>query len=475
MNAILTISTFVFPIITFPYASRILLPAGTGRVSFAISFVSYFVLFSQLGIPTYGIRACARVRDDKEKLTKTAQELLIINLVMSLISYIALAIAIMVIPRLQNDRTLFIVVSSNIILNAIGMEWIYKALEQYTYITIRSLIFKVLSVIALFLLVHEQSDYILYAVMTIIAGSASYILNFINVRKFISLKPVGNYNFKVHLKAVMVFFAMACATTIYTNLDTVMLGFMKTNVDVGYYNAAVKIKNILLGLVTSLSAVLLPRVSYYVEKGLMDEFKNICRKALNFAVLVAIPFSVYFIYFAKYAIFFLSGEDFAGAILPMQIIMTTVFFIGITNILGIQILVPLGEEKKVLYSVVVGAVVDLILNFIFIPIMGASGAALGTLVAEAAVLVFQLIVLWDRIKQSIFSIQYWKILLGNVAGMAASFWVAFIGLGNFVTLLISAILYFGVYYIFLMITKEKLTIEVTKQVIGIIKSKLKHA
>lgn len=475
MNAILTISTFVFPIITFPYASRILLPAGTGRVSFAISFVSYFVLFSQLGIPTYGIRACARVRDDKEKLTKTAQELLIINLVMSLISYIALAIAIMVIPRLQNDRTLFIVVSSNIILNAIGMEWIYKALEQYTYITIRSIIFKVLSVIALFLLVHEQSDYILYAVMTIIAGSASYILNFINVRKFISLKPVGNYNFKVHLKAVMVFFAMACATTIYTNLDTVMLGFMKTNVDVGYYNAAVKIKNILLGLVTSLSAVLLPRVSYYVEKGLMDEFKNICRKALNFAVLVAIPFSVYFIYFAKYAIFFLSGEDFAGAILPMQIIMTTVFFIGITNILGIQILVPLGEEKKVLYSVVVGAVVDLILNFIFIPIMGASGAALGTLVAEAAVLVFQLIVLWDRIKQSIFSIQYWKILLGNVAGMAASFWVAFIGLGNFVTLLISAILYFGVYYIFLMITKEKLTIEVTKQVIGIIKSKLKHA
>lgn len=142
MNVILTMSSFIFPLITFPYVSRILLPEGTGKVSFATSLISYFSMFAQLGIPTYGIRACAKVRDDKEELTRTTQELVIINFVMSVISYTALAVALMLVPRLREERALYIIVSLTIAFNVIGMEWMYKALEQYTYITIRSIIFK---------------------------------------------------------------------------------------------------------------------------------------------------------------------------------------------------------------------------------------------------------------------------------------------------------------------------------------------
>lgn len=162
------------------------------------------------------------------------------------------------------------------------MEWLYKALEQYTYITIRSVIFKFIALIAMFLLIHQQSDYIIYGAISIFASSASNIFNFFNVHKYISLRPVGEYNFKQHLKAVSVFFALSCAATIYVNLDTVMLGFMKTNVDVGYYNAAVKIKTILVSIVTSLGTVLLPRASYYVEHGLKEDFYRITKKAINF-------------------------------------------------------------------------------------------------------------------------------------------------------------------------------------------------
>ena len=151
MNAILTMSQFVFPLITFPYVSRILLPIGTGKVSFATSIVSYFTLFAQLGIPTYGIRACAKVRDNREELSKMVQELFIINLMMSALAYVVYFAAIYYVPRFRQDKDLFLIVGLTIFFNAIGMEWLYKALEQYTYITVRSIIFKFIAIVAMFL------------------------------------------------------------------------------------------------------------------------------------------------------------------------------------------------------------------------------------------------------------------------------------------------------------------------------------
>ena len=284
MNAILTMSQFVFPLITFPYVSRILLPIGTGKVSFATSIVSYFTLFAQLGIPTYGIRACAKVRDNREELSKMVQELFIINLMMSALAYVVYFAAIYYVPRFRQDKDLFLIVGLTIFFNAIGMEWLYKALEQYTYITVRSIIFKFIAIVAMFLMVHEQSDYVIYGGISILASSASNIFNFFHIHRYINIKPVGHYNFKKHLKAIVIFFAMSCATTIYTHLDTVMLGFIRTDADVGYYNAAVKIKTILVSIVTSLGVVLLPRASYYVEHSMMDEFLPYYKKGNQFRV-----------------------------------------------------------------------------------------------------------------------------------------------------------------------------------------------
>lgn len=460
MNAILTMSQFIFPLITFPYVSRILLAEGTGKVSFATSIISYFAMFAQLGIPTYGIRACAQVRNDKKKLSKTAQEIFIINIIMSILAYIVFFIALCNVPRLKDEKTLLIIVSATIFFNAIGMEWLYKALEQYTYITIRSVIFKFIALIAMFLLIHQQSDYIIYGAISIFASSASNIFNFFNVHKYISLRPVGEYNFKQHLKAVSVFFALSCAATIYVNLDTVMLGFMKTNVDVGYYNAAVKIKTILVSIVTSLGTVLLPRASYYVEHGLKEDFYRITKKAINFVFLVATPLMLYFMFFAKEGIFFLSGNTYGGAIVPMQIIMPTLFFIGLTNIMGMQILVPLGKENIVLYSEIVGAVVDLAINYILIPKYASAGAAIGTLVAEIAVWIVQYIYLRKQIKDAYKNVRYGILILALFLGSIASLWVKKVFSGSFIVLLNSAILFFGVYFIVLTIAKEPLIYQI---------------
>ncbi len=425
MNAILTMSQFVFPLITFPYVSRILLPIGTGKVSFATSIVSYFTLFAQLGIPTYGIRACAKVRDNREELSKMVQELFIINLMMSALAYVVYFAAIYYVPRFRQDKDLFLIVGLTIFFNAIGMEWLYKALEQYTYITVRSIIFKFIAIVAMFLMVHEQSDYVIYGGISILASSASNIFNFFHIHRYINIKPVGHYNFKKHLKAIVIFFAMSCATTIYTHLDTVMLGFIRTDADVGYYNAAVKIKTILVSIVTSLGVVLLPRASYYVEHSMMDEFYRITKKAINFVFLIATPMMIYFMLFAKEGVFFLSGDAYAGAIIPMQVIMPTLLFI-----------------------------------------------AIGTLAAEIAVFIVQYVALRGIIKEAYRQVHYVAIGSSVLAGGVLAVLIKRMQWGSFMTLCASAIVFFGVYFLILTIAKESLVIEIENQLLGrIIKKK----
>ena len=462
MNAILAVSSFLFPLITFPYVSRVLLPEGTGKVSFATSLISYFSMFAQLGIPTYGIRACARVRDNREELTRTAHELLMINLIMNVISYAALIMALLYVPRLQGDRTLYVIVSFTIILTSIGMEWLYVALEQYTYIAMRSVSFKLIALILTFLLVHTKSDYVIYGVLSVFAAGASNVLNLLNIHKYIDLKPVGHYNLRRHLQPVWIFFSMAFATTIYTNLDVVMLGFMTSDTEVGYYRTGVRIKEILVSLVTSLGTVLLPRSSYYIEHGEMNEFHRISRKALHFVILAAVPMSVYFILFAKQGIYFLSGPAYTGAIVPMQIIMPTLLLIGITNILGIQMLIPLGKEKIVLYSVLAGAVTDVILNTVLIPQYASAGAAMGTLAAEIVVLIVQFCALKETVICTLKDMQLIKLWFAVTCGSLLSCFLIKAELSNFITLVISAFIYYGTYLILLIIMKEPLIIEMLR-------------
>lgn len=460
MNAILTMSNIIFPLITFPYATRILLPAGMGKISFATSVVAYFSMFAQLGIPTYGVRTCAKIRDDKEKLSKTVQELLLINIITVLISYAVFAGTILAVPRFNREKELLIIMGISILLNAMGVEWLYKALEQYSYITIRSIIFKVVALLSMFLLIHNKEDYIIYGGITIFAASASNILNFINLRKHITLKPLGGYELKKHMKPMLVFFAVSVAATIYTNLDNVMLGFMKDDTEVGYYTSAVKVKTILVSLITSASVVLLPRASLYIEKGEKDEFYRILNKTLRLILIMAIPLAIYFMMYAEESILLLSGKEFIDSILPMQIIMPTLIFIGMTNLIGIQMLVPLGKEMLVFWSEVAGAIIDLILNAILIPSYGAAGAAVGTLVAEIAVLTLQIIFVRDKVRNLFKNVSWVKMLMANFLAILVSFWVMVMGWGTFITLLLSALMYFVMYGASLLLLKESLIREI---------------
>lgn len=476
MNFILTASSILFPLITAPYILRVLQAEGNGRVDFASSVMTCFMMFASLGIPTYGIRTCAKVRDDKEELSNTVQELMIINTVTMALTYIAFLVLVFLVPQFAEEKTLLFINSISMVLNVIGVTWFYNAIEQYAYITACSIAFKLASISLMFLLVRSPEDYVKYGAITVFAASGSYILNFWNLRKHIRFKKTRPYRFRVHLRPILVFFSMSAAINVYTNLDTTMLGIMKDKAEVGYYSAGIKIKNLLVSLTTSLGAVLLPRLSYYIEKGEQKAFQETVSKAFNFVLILGSAVTVYFIVMAQEALLLLGGDGYSASVTPMQILMPTVLLIGLSNITGMQILTPYGQENKVLVSIVGGAVLDFVLNLALIPNYGASGAAFATLLAELLVLVVQCYYLRQLLKEIVRYIPFWKYIVavgaGTVLMLAVKHWIQipqlFSGTGTlqaFFELAVTAVVFFGGEGIALILVKEPFVMEMLEKII----------
>ena len=377
MNFILTISNFIFPLITFPYVSRILLAEGIGTVNFATSIVAYFSMLGMLGIPTYGIRACAKIRDDKEKLNKTVIEIMILNAIVMSIALVLLLVSVLSIEKLYTERMLYLILSSTLVFNVLGVDWLYRSLEKYTYITIRSIVFKFISVILMFLFVHQTQDHLIYGAISVFAAVGSNVLNFINLRKLISIPSINDLNIFQHLKPTLTFFLLTVSSTIYLNVDTTMLGFIKGSEAVGYYSAAVKIK---------------------------------------------------------------------------------------------QILVPTNREKLVVFSTIIGAVIDIIVNIFAIPMFGAGGAAFAGTIAEFSVALAQFIFLKDFILPILKKIDFIKIGLSLLlTTLVTSGLLAAINTGTFWTLLFSSIVYFAFYGISLLFQKEDFVLEAWETVLSKIK------
>ena len=385
MNVIRTISTMIFPLITFPYTSRILGPDGTGSVSFAFSFVSYFVFFAGLGIPMYGIREIARVRDDKEKLSRTAQELFIINMLASVLVFILFLGVIYFNGKINQEKTLFFVVSFSIILTAIGMDWLFQGLEEYKYITIRSIVFSTISTIAIFVFIHSKEDYIISAAIGVCAALGSNVVNFYKVRHIIFRKTSEKRNYRQYFRPLLKVYLMNFVISLYIQLDTVMLGFLTTSTNVGYYASAMKLTKILLALVTSLGVVLLPRLSYHIANGNDREFSELLKKSLTIILFICIPIVAGLMLTSEDVIRVLAGNEYLPAKAAIVITAPVILMIGLSNIFGLQILYPLGKDNKVTLAVTLGAVTSIVLNLLLIPKLEHIGAAIATLAAETVV------------------------------------------------------------------------------------------
>lgn len=393
LNMIKTLMGVIFPLITFPYSSRILGPNGIGQVNFANSIVSYFSMIAGLGIGTYATREAAKIRDNNYELNKFSKEIIIINSTSTIVAYILFFISLFLVPKFHQYKILLCISSITILFNTIGLGWIYSAMEDYLYITVRSIIFQIFSLILLFTTVKTSEDIYEYCGLMVISSVGSNLLNFIHSRKYISIFQKTKIEIKKHLKPIFILFAMSVAVSIYTVLDTSMLGLLTDNTEVGFYSAATKINKLVLSLVSSLTAVLLPRLSYYTNQANKEDFNKLAYKGFSLLLLISIPSTLGLNLLSKNIILILNGIEFLPALEVMKILNPIVIIIGLSGFIGMQIFLPLKKEKWTLISVIIGAIVNFISNLIFIPKYGAYGAAISTILAESMVTITQLVLL----------------------------------------------------------------------------------
>ncbi|MGL5902204.1 MAG: flippase [Cetobacterium sp.] len=463
-NGFRIITNLLFPIIIFPYVSRVLNPDGIGKVIFTDSISAYFLMFASLGIPLYGIREVAKVRDDKEKLEKTTSEVFLLNLVVTLVVTIFYFWGIYL-GLLGKEITLLKIMSLNIFLTFIGVEWFYQGMEEYKYITIRSIIFRMISLVLIFIFVKDKNDYIAYGTIIVFSTVGSNILNFIKLKTFIKLS-FKNLDMKRHLKPILTIFSMNIAVSIYTNLDSVMLGYRSTEASVGLYSSGIKLVKLVLGIVTSLGAVMLPRISNYIHNGLENELKLLLQKAFKFIMLISLPCFLGLYLTSKEIVLIFSGVGFIEAINTMKYLTPLIIFIALSSFIGIQILYPRGEEKKVLISVVVGAIVNFALNWILIPNYAQDGAAISTSIAEGMVTLTQIILGYRYLKFIKLDIELFKPIFATLSMGLFLFLLQMYGVENIYISLILKILVGGIsYFLVLIILKEKLITEVLKKVL----------
>lgn len=458
-------STLILPLITFPYASRILQPEGIGQVNFSVSIEGYFTMLAGLGIATYATREAAKLRDNKFELSKFCKEMLILNLTSMFISYILLFLSITFIPKLHSYKTLILVRSINIFFTTIGLEWLYTAEEDFKYISLRSLIFKLLSLIFLFTFVKKETDTVAYNFYGILAFTASNILNFLHSRKYINYKQKNKIEIKKHIKYIFTFFGMFLVTSLYSILDTSMLGFLSNDTQVGYYSAATRINKLVVGVLTATVAVLLPRLTYYKEHNETSKFEELVEKSISILLLLAIPMIFGIIFLSPKLIYIFCGEMFSEAIPAMYIISPIILAIGLGSITGSQILPSIGKEKYALFSYIIGATLNISLNAIFIPKMGAKGAAIGTVAAEFSVTIIQLIFLREFLTKAILKTLFQSILC--CIPMIIELKITSVIIQNpILNVIVSIIFSIPIYFVCLALQKNKYYLELKKSVLN---------
>ena len=457
-NLINSASQLLFPLITFPYASRIMMADGIGQVNFFQSIISYISLFTCLGIPMYAIREVAKVRDNPEKMTRITVEILLLHAFLTLLGYMAVAVICLTVTKVQTDISLFLLLSATIFFTAIGCEWFYQGIEDFKYVAIRGLLVKLLSVVLLFLFVKTKEDILWYGAYTVLGVLGGNIFNFIRLRKYLhrdvidfrALHPLR------HLKPALHVFALNVVISIYLQLNNVLLGFMKDAEAVGYFTAATKIMMITMSISSSLGAVIMPRTSNLIAEGRMDEFRILIQKSYDFVLALAMPLTVGLIFTSPSIILLLSGEGFAPAVLTSQIVASNILMVGLSGVMGIQVLYPLGKINIVILCTLIGAAVNVFFNVLLIPRYGHNGTAVAYMLAEVAVTVSMFLIGRKYIPIQFLKKQHLHYVGGGIVMGGVLYFISLLGLSIISTLITMICVGIMVYIIVLLWLKDSI-------------------
>lgn len=416
LNGIRSVLTLLFPLITFPYVSRILGATGIGIYNFSNSIVSYFLLIAGLGINTYAVREGAKYRENKEKISEFSSQIFTINLCSTVIAYILLGISLIIFKELQADVICILIFSMQIVFTTIGVEWLYTIYEDYTYITIRSIIFNILSILLLFLFVRKPSDYLIYAGITVCASAGANILNFINSKKIINLRITTKLNLAQHIKPILIIFASSVAVMIYVNSDITLLGLMKNNYVVGIYSVSAKIYTMVKSVLTAILIVTVPRLALLWGQKRFKEYKSILKDVVNNLIILVLPTMLGLMMLSREVILIISGKSFLRAHISLEILCVALIFSLFGWIISDCVLIPAKREKYFLFATVLSAVLNIAINILFIPSFSENAAAFSTVIAEGSMVIINLYYARDIMGPIFKSRNFLKNLLSAVIG-----------------------------------------------------------
>lgn len=387
-SSILTTANYLFPLVVFPYVSRVLGVTNYGICNFIDSIINYYVLFSMMGINIVGIREIARCKNQQGQLNDTFNNLFLLNTFTTLLALLVLLVTTLLSTQLRIHWQMMSIGAFKLLFNYMLIEWFYKGLEEFRFITIRTLIVKLLYVVSVFFLVRDSEDYTVYYFLSVMMIVLNAIINIIYSRHYIT------FSIKIDIKRikqfVQPFFSLGIyilLTSMYTSFNVAFLGFVAGETEVGYYSAATKLYKVLIALFSAFTGVMLPRMSSLIAEGKISEFKMMLHKSNNLLFTFAVPFVLLSVAYAPTLIVIFAGSGYEGAITPMRIMMPLTLIIGYEQILVIQTLMPLKKDNSILYNSIVGATIGLVLNILLVFSLRSTGSAIVWFVSEISVLV----------------------------------------------------------------------------------------
>ena len=455
----------LYPFVMTLYAARILMPAAVGRVGIAQNLASYFVILSFLGIPTYGKREISKARGDKDKLSKLYSELLVINGISTLIFGALYVTLVLSLDQYRANLPLYLITGGAIALNFINNSWLFEGLEEFKFISIRNMIFKGLAMVLLLILVKDEGDYLIYAGLLVFGNFGNYILNIIYAPRITRFTTKG-LSFRRHMKPILALVTVNLAIELYSLVDVTMLGHMKGETSVAYYQYAQGINKILQQVINTFTIVIVPRLALYFKEGKTLEFKNLVTKALNTIIVLALPMVAGIWVVADSAIRLLYGDEFINSVPVLRMVAFLVIVSPIGYLLGSRILLVTGHENQMVLCVAVGAAVNIIGNCFFIRLYSEQGAAVSSVISEIVVMVIYICLGSRYYKAEISLMETIKVLFATALMTVSAYFIGTLAEGLILKLLLQILTGASVYFITLLITKEGLVSEYSARLIS---------
>jgi O-antigen/teichoic acid export membrane protein len=339
-----------------------------------------------LGIDSLGVREIARHKGDKATLDRTFSNIFIVNLALTGVMLLLLVAATLTVPQLSQHKDLMAIGAFKLIFNSLLVEWVFRGLEDFKYISLRTIIIKLFYVASVFLFVRNREDVWVYYLLSSVTVVVNALANIFFSRSKVHLVLKG-LSFFPTFKSLLALGIYAILTSMYTTFNVTFLGFVSGEVEVGYYGTATKIYYFVMAVFSAFTGVMLPRMSNLASTGDMEQFKSYFHTAIDVLFAFSLPVIAWMMILAPDIVRVIAGPEFDGAIVPMMIISPLIFIVGYEQILVLQTLLPLGKDKLLLRNSTIGAAVGILLNIVLVPLFAAIGSSVVWIATECLILV----------------------------------------------------------------------------------------